>query len=61
MFCAPASASPGGPCEEVVYVGECVPVGGQQAPTVQQPRGEYGLTPDSNSDANTIGQIVSST
>lgn len=54
-LCAPASATPGGPCEEVLYVGVCVPVGGAQPPAVQQPHPEYALTPDANSAANSIG------
>ena len=52
---APAPATPGAPCEEVVYVGVCVPVGGPQGPVVQHPNGEYALTPDASSNANSIG------
>ena len=52
---APAPATPGAPCEEVIYVGVCVPVGGQQGPAVQHPNGEYAVTPDVSSNANSIG------
>ena len=56
---APAGAAPpAGPCEEIVYVGKCVHVGGQQGPTVQQPYGEFSVTPDTGSGVaitNSIG------
>lgn len=60
-LCAPASATPVGPCEEVTYVGVCVPVGGEQGPAVQQPRSESAITPDSSSNADAIVQIAGST
>lgn len=45
---APAGATPSvGPCEEIVYVGQCEPVGGQSGPAVQHPYGEFAVTPDS--------------
>ena len=54
-LCVPASANPGAPCEEVVFVGSCEPVGGHPAPVVQQPHPEYAVTPDANSAAISIG------
>ncbi len=55
VLCVPASANPGAPCEEVVFVGSCVPVGGQQPPVVQQPHPEYAVAPDANSAVSSIG------
>lgn len=48
------AASPVGPCEEVTYVGQCVPIGGHQTPPVQYPYGEFALAPDSGA-TNSIG------
>lgn len=39
-FGAPAAANPGGPCEEVVYVGTCDPVGSHG--TTSGPPHSYG-------------------
>ena len=54
VLSAPATATPAGPCEEVVYVGVCEPVGGHQSPPIQHPHAEFSITPDT-SNANAIG------
>jgi len=55
VLSAPAIATPISPCEEVVYVGVCIPVGGHQSPPVSHPHAEFSVTPDTSSNANAIG------
>lgn len=54
----PAAANPPlGPCEEIIYVGQCVHVGGQPGPSVQQPYGEFAVTPDNSGGVGIINSI----
>jgi hypothetical protein len=49
-----AHAVPVGPCEDVPFVGVCVPISEQPSPPTQSNFGEVALPPDTSSGIQTI-------
>lgn len=51
---APAAANPAGPCEELLYVGVCAPIGEQTAPAPQESMGDIVLPPNTGTGIQAI-------